>query len=112
MPALNDKQIESLNRHLAEKVMGWKINEWGQWVDKNDKTMCLEEQWNPPENIAQAMGCFKKLKNYTMTLSTDTKIFNCKLSTVRCFVNSEKGEANSYEAAISLVCAKASGWKG
>lgn len=54
------EQLESLRRHLAEKVMWWELQSFDgdhEWMD-NAKFKFREDDWNPPENIEQAMMCF------------------------------------------------------
>lgn len=51
-----------LNELMAEKVMGWKLDKGGgvMWCNKYMKVMCPKIEWNPTEDIAQAMMCLDK----------------------------------------------------
>ncbi len=106
-----------LNKHLAEKVMGW--TEWtaakNGHNDLNDaytdgvKHKIEIEDWNPSENIEQAMMCLdiftfwsinRTKKGYEAMIITDKEAFGDHIEL-----------HDSLPMAISLACAKATGWE-
>ena len=119
---------ESLNHHLATVVMGWSIQpeshaEYASYYDpkKHDQSLASDEQdyevlvknWNPPNNIKQAMGCYKALGNeYRLELSASGDRCFATLSVFGTQTEQKhKGSGESYEEAISLAVAKARGWE-
>lgn len=105
---------ESLNHHLATVVMGWhkytrETNGTVIYRDKNNKAKIAVNQFDPPNNIEQAMGCLEIFaywainhtkKGYEAMILTDKEIFGDHI---------ELNE--SLPMAISLACAKATGWE-
>ena len=108
----------NINEHLALKVMGWREdpaqNESGyyQGYYKSDviygSPEIAAEDWKPTENLTQAFMCLEKFDVVDITKSGDT---NGRWCVTLNFNNRSDGFDESLPKAISLACAKATGWK-
>jgi len=104
----------NLNKHLAE-MMGLEFREGGRkdeyWQDIDGDKFGLF--WNPSENIEQAMMCLSLYNHpaYRIDFSIE-KIHRVSFwPDVTYSKNKFEGEHKSLPLAISLVCARASGWE-
>ena len=94
---------KSLKHHLATKVIG--ID--GIGVNKFD----------PLNNIEQAMGCAKAIQNTTFVVESCVVVWSDELpfrAAIRCTKRIQTlsvCDGNSESEALSLACAKATGWK-
>ncbi len=92
---------ESLRKHLAEKVMDFAMSE------PTEREWCGLEEWKPDENIEQAFMCLHRFTK------DEPGIFLCEEES-ECRIGN-KGRAicdgDSLPMAISLACARATGWK-
>jgi len=102
----------NLNKHLAEKVMGWTMPTGDLWWDDKG-AMASETGWNPSSNISQAMMCLSSYNHpaYRIDFSIE-KIHRVSFwPDVTYSKNKFEGEHKSLPMAISLACARASGWE-
>ena len=98
---------ESLNEHLARKVMGWEKRA-DCWVKGGPPTVCLRRSsFNPCENIKQAFMVLEKCESWGMA-KAESSLYNV---IVKFGKNVELAEQNkSLPLAISLAAARATGW--
>jgi len=116
----------SLNEHLALKVMGWKKIEsqdhkgrftWHRISD--DIFMLWDGEWNPPENIEQAMMCASQFRKDGVEIFMGDGESECCIGETLLdggISGTEyKGRAicdfNALPEAISLACGQASGFE-
>lgn len=108
---MNDREV---SRILAKKVMEWFLDEiYSNWVDEEGRLMCALWDWDPPNNISQAMKCLKKL------LDVEPEAYPCYLYELRdvgpymdkCIIikdntmDTESFEAEADTPARAIVCA-------
>ena len=110
-----DQTAISINEHLAINVLEWTPGETRfQWNDKDGNRVLDGILFEPQENIEQAFRCFKKLgKNVSLNIREEKTGFHSLL----VFHDENRPPVSllyneSYEQAISLVVAKATGWEG
>ena len=102
--------LESLREHLAIKVLGAKVIEGRKHkiYDFPSGELIYASLWNPPENIEQAMGCLDTLSNdYTINKTPLSRFYECWLESHGV----GSGWQETLPLAISLACAKATGWE-
>ena len=118
VPTNRDKQmnIESLREHLAIEVMGYHLkksdphptNPYFYYADH--RMVCMDCLWKSDENIEQAMGCLDTNPNWTINKSAEVGTYVICVwgegSRTKYWAGNEK-----LSLAISLACAKATGWK-
>ena len=119
---------ESLKHHLATKVMGWKLVEDDepypfdsgriyQSVDQGVKSTMFVSAWNPRGNIEQAMGCAKAIPDTTFVVESlvvtwaNEKPFGAAIRAAERIETLAVAQGDSESEALSLACAKATGWK-
>jgi len=95
-----DMNKESLNIWLAIKVMNW-------------NAVPLKLDWDTTTNISHAMMCLDTFEWYSICKNDDTyaekdKPYSCEVSPDE--VCGHVAVAESLPMAISLACAKATGW--
>jgi len=106
-----------LNKWLAEKVMGWgtelskitnKPRKTMIYFNPNDHADWIEcSSWRPDENIEHAMMCLDTFTNFSIGKWVDTP----EPYTVTIYdQNQFCVDHESLPMAISLACAKATGW--
>ncbi len=103
---------ESLNKHLAEKVMGWEMPSGDIWWS-DGVAKAFESSWNPTENIEQAFMCLDTLDHpaYRIDFSI-TKTHQLSFwPDVTYSQNKFEAKHKSLPTAISLACARATGWE-
>ena len=109
---------DSLNKHLAEKVMEWELQSSLTWPGeqniykdpKNDSFWLKASDWNPSENIEQAMMCIQTMDEWHIHNAAgliDAWTYRSKMKVGRGFTNKK----DELPMAISLACAKATGYK-
>ena len=111
----------NINEFLATEVMGWRRKKGhhdtngpilhAHYIDPANKDFWLDaHDWNPTENIEQAMMCLEQIDSHKGYV----EIFRGKSGwpwSVRFRPNDEYVGDESLPMAISLACARAAGWK-
>lgn len=103
----------TLNEHLAINVMGlhlspfYKEKYW--WDDECITPVFNEKDWNPSENIEQAFMCLDTFPSFTIT-KPDHGAFTCDVK-IGYHKNWKAVVDQSLPKAISLACAKATGFE-
>ena len=99
---------DSLNKHLAEKVMYWELpdgsNFWVKGTGKDYATIHIDD-WLPDKNIEQAMICLETFDNWGIG-KTKNSLYNVVISDT-----DSNAPHKSLPMAISLACTKATGWE-
>jgi len=108
---------EKLNKHLAEKVMGWATSDcgtfYGIWIGSEtfDETYTTEH-WNPTENIEQSFMCLDTFKEgFEIFVEGDVKRVTVYFDEDSSCVYAREEANDSLSMAISLACAKATGYE-
>ena len=115
----------NINEHLAINVMGWEKypdpkypDNPNSYRDSDNNFSTLDFVWNPTENIEQAFMCLDKMpdinKGWSLNKNDSSqkhqcRIFEWKQATTKKFIG--EGAAKEKSKAISLACAKATGWE-
>ena len=104
---------ESLNEHLVTESMGYQICENGKYFRVDSYSVWLPiNQWNPCENIKQAMMCLDTFADYDYGKKiglNNCVYYYCRILILDNNLVYEESD-KSKEIAISLACAKATGW--
>jgi len=100
----------NLNEHLAIKVMGWEhFSTEGKKASlpsyfNNEGWLMFVESWNPSENGSQSQMCLDTFEWWRIDRSSERYYVS---------IYQDKGidvKNKSLPMAISLACAKATGW--
>lgn len=116
----------NLNEHLAINVMGWEVTTTIAWLElgkqnyytpdpdaKDSKRLrCVVDSWLPSENIEQAMSLLDGFDQTVIESWNGANKNRYHRVTVETETELKTGDMNkSLPMAISLVCAKATGWE-
>ena len=112
---MNDK----LNKHLAEKVMGWELQSSLAWPGeqnvykepKNDSFWLKASDWNPSENLAQAHDCLATFEYYGISKQPSIKGFMVRIFKGVTHIKIGEAIEDLLPMAISLASEKAAGWE-
>ncbi len=102
----------NINEHLAVNVMGFIPTDLNGLVFYSGID-CLIDNWKPLENIEQAFMCLEKFTDWEITRSSAVED---TYDEYEIYIPTEKRgkrytSAEFITKAISLACAKATGWK-
>ncbi|WP_458413716.1 BC1872 family protein [Schinkia sp. CFF1] len=64
---------------IARRILGWKLNNWEKWYDREERLFIHDSEFQPEHNIDHAMRIVKKLEAIGFTYSTredNTVCFN------------------------------------
>ena len=107
---------ESLNHHLATKVMGYvqpKEYQLCNWWHLNTGPVVKQNDWNPTENIEQAMMCLDTFIRWDLIRTAMGYHLTIYINGIPHDAG-DPHEPNIKPApaeAVSLACAKATGWE-
>jgi len=107
---------ESLRRHLAEKVMGWRETSQTEpalyWDRIKQVVGSVVDEWKPDENLLQAFECLDTFnEGYEIFVEGDVKkvtVYTSAFETTEVYAREEAG--GSLPMAISLACGRATGF--
>lgn len=110
-----DDMNESLRKHLAEKVLEWAQGETEfQWNDKNGNRMLDGILFDPPNNISQAIDLLGEFEQWGISRNLIDDGYFVSIVDWSAELAPDKeweAEHESLPMAISLACARASGWE-
>ena len=103
---------DSLNKHLAEKVLGLSLSINGKVYASADLiTAILVKDFDPSENSEQAMMCLKQMSGFNIFHHAKSTTYDVS---IRAFDHKSRMESpvenKLLTMAISLACAKATGY--
>ena len=106
--------LESLRKHCATEVMGWQVNPAEMHYLESFSITCSIAKWQPDTNIEQAMMLFDNFRDKDIDITFDGDSTGTKLWEVTIWLDQRidvRCESAFLSYAITLACAKATGWK-
>ena len=108
-----------INEHLAIKVMGLRLEpSCGIEIWRGNGLVfdALKNKWNPLENIDQAIMCAEAIKNKTWVAEKlrpdfDEKEYMAAIRETDRYETNFVASGDTPSEALSLACAKATGWQ-
>ncbi len=111
----------NINEHLAVKVMGWHRPPLGTLFERlyyYSNYKCIDrispvDDWSPQENIEQAIMCLNSFKTFGISKNMVDEGYYVSIypDFHDCSEFEFEAENQSLPKAISLACARATGWE-